>query len=670
MNCKRDWKKYRAGFEEKANEKLSALSVEEKVSLMSGRLTFEEIIGSIRKKSRTHYNSVPYIAGGADEIPAVRFVDGSRGVVCGNGLHTCFPVAVLRGATFNVELEKQVGRAIGEEVILAGGNLFGGVCLNVPYHPGWGRSQEVYGEDTFHISRMGCALAEGVQSTGVIACIKHFAFNSIENIRREVNVECDKKAERDIFLRQFEDVVHAGAGAVMTAYNSYKGVKCGENRYLIKEVLIDEWGFDGFVLSDFTWGITDTVKAVKAGQNLEMPNSDYFGKKLIEAFKRGEVSGDDIDNATLRIVRTLMAHESLINETKKKFKDISLMLDTHRNLAYRVAIDGITLLKNENVLPLKCRDSKSRIVVLGNLGDMENTGDRGSSQVYPPYVVTPLKGVINKCGKAEVIYYNGKNLNHCKHLATEASAVIVVAGNSYMTEGESISADTQNEIQNNPGGDRTGLLRIGKADLDIIEAVSEIRDDTIVLLEGGSTIVVDDFVDRIGALLFCYYPGMEGGNAIADILFGNVNPSGKLPFVIPHDEDDLQKMEWDNREQLYDYFHGYKLLEKNGKVPRFDYGFGLSYTDFEIKDIQTEYKGGSFKSIVVVKNIGKTAGAEVVYMFLINNDNPEGIPLRSLVDFKKVFIEPGESTEIILESMGREQDIVKCELIEHSAWFT
>ena len=227
-----DWKSYRQTYEKMAEDILSELSLKEKVSLMSGRLTQEEIRSQILNRKKVHYNETPYWAGGmADKnVMPILFVDGSRGVVCGRGIYTGFPVTVLRGATFDRELEYRVGDAIAKEVILADGNLFGGCCLNLPYHPGWGRAQESYGEDTFLIGEMGASLVKGVQSEGVIACIKHFAFNSMENNRLTVNIVCDKRTEKEVFLPHFKKCIDAGAGAVMTAYNSFQGEMCGQNR--------------------------------------------------------------------------------------------------------------------------------------------------------------------------------------------------------------------------------------------------------------------------------------------------------------------------------------------------------------------------------------------------------------------------------------------------------
>jgi len=240
-------KEHRLSYDQRAREIVKGLTLEEKVYLMSGHVQLEQMIQDMKEDPNKHYNYIPYPAGGIDEkgVPAMKFCDGPRGVVCGVGKSTCFPVTMLRGATFDVELEERVGRAIGKEIRAWGGNLFGGVCINLPYNPGWGRSQETYGEESFHLGQMGAALVRGVQAENVIACVKHYAFNSMEISRFKVNVECDKRTEREVYLPHFKDCIDAGAASVMSAYNLYKGVHCGHHDYLLNQVLKDEWGFDG-----------------------------------------------------------------------------------------------------------------------------------------------------------------------------------------------------------------------------------------------------------------------------------------------------------------------------------------------------------------------------------------------------------------------------------------
>lgn len=277
----------------------------------------------------------------------MRFVDGTRGVVCGRGTYTCFPVAAMRGAAFDPALEEAVGHAIAEEVLDAGGNLFGGVCVNLPVHPGWGRAQESYGEDPCLLGKMGAALVRGVQDRGVIACVKHFAFNSMENARFKVSVSCSKRAEREVFLPHFQKCIEAGAGALMCAYNSYQGVLCGHHDYLLNRVLKGEWGFDGFVMNDFLWGIRDTVEAVNGGLDLEMPATQFFGEKLVRAVREGKVPESRIDEAALRILRTLLAHRERCAGALPGGKLTPEQFRQHADLALQCAREGITLLKNE-----------------------------------------------------------------------------------------------------------------------------------------------------------------------------------------------------------------------------------------------------------------------------------------------------------------------------------
>ena len=209
-----DWQTYRLSYTESAQKILDTLTLDEKIFLMSGSESKKGVRGAIQDKTNTHYNEKPYRAGGIEEknILPMLFADGTRGVVCGRGKYTCFPVTSMRGASFNPELERQVGNAVAEEVLDAGGNLFGGVCVNLPYHPGWGRAQETYGEDPCLLGKMGAALVRGIQEKGVVACVKHFAFNSMENSRFKVSVQCSKRTEQEVFLPHFKKCIEAGAG--------------------------------------------------------------------------------------------------------------------------------------------------------------------------------------------------------------------------------------------------------------------------------------------------------------------------------------------------------------------------------------------------------------------------------------------------------------------------
>lgn len=641
-----EWREYRVSFTKKAQEILNDLTIEEKIYLMSGVQTKKEVRDAVQRKVKAHYNEIPYSSGGIKEknIPAMKFADGTRGVVCGRGKSVCFPVAVMRGATFNTELERMIGEAISEEVIDAGANLFGGVCVNLPYHPGWGRAQEVYGEDTFLLGEMAAALIQGVQSTGVIACVKHFAFNSMENSRFKVSIDCNKRTEREVFLPQFKRCIDAGAGAVMSAYNSYKGILCGQNDYLLNTVLRKEWKFDGFVLSDFIWGIKDTVASVNGGLDMEMPITHFYGKNLLSAVQNGKVGTDKIDMAVLRIIRTLLAHNERI-KSNIRTSDI----EKHRQLALQCAREGITLLKNEdNILPIDCGHKRKKIVVFGSLADCDNTGDRGSSHVYAPYIITLLQGLIKYGAHAEIIYYSGKSLSHCTRLAKEADSVIIIAGNNYLDEGECIAKDTYDISNEKTAGDRTQGLELKSEDQCIIHEVAKIRNDAIVALVGGSAIILEEWKDKVGAILMVYYPGMEGGTAFAEVIFGKTNPGGKLPFSIPKKESDLPYMEWDSESMWYDYYHGYTLLNKKGVSPSYSFGFGLSYTQFNLNHMRAWKSEECLYGEVIVENVGNREGTEVVQMYVGIPESDVERAEYTLQAFQKIYLQAGEKKKVVL----------------------
>ncbi|ANU47952.1 glycosyl hydrolase [Enterocloster clostridioformis] len=645
-------KENRLSYTERARRIVDSLTLEERVSLMSGSMTFEEVRGAIKKKTREHYNHFPYPAGGIPEkgIPAVLFCDGPRGVVCGNGKSTCFPVSMLRGASFDTDLEEEIGEVMAEEVLAYGGNLSAGVCINLPYNPGWGRSQETYGEDSFHLGEMGTALVRGIQKKGVIACVKHFAFNQMENARFKVNVDCTGRTEREVFLPHFKKCIDQGAGAVMSSYNLYKGVMCGHNGYLLDQVLKEEWGFDGFVMSDFVWGVKDTAAAANGGQTMEMCVTKYFGQNLVNAVKEGLVDASRINDAALRIVRTLLAFE----DKKEHVRPNVIGCKKHTMLALESAREGITLIKNQNqVLPL---DKKSirQVVVLGRLAQKENTGDRGSSQVYPPYVVTAVKGIAAASPKTEVIYYEGSNPEHSRHLAQEADAVIFVVGYDYNDEGEYVAEDKKDVYTGAVGGDRRNGLGLHGADRKLIEAAGPANKNSIVVLIGGNMIMLEGWKDSVASILMGYYPGMEGGTALGEIIYGDVNPSGKLPFVIPNREDQLPSVDWNGTTQYYDYYHGYRKLDKEEIRPAVPYGFGLSYTTFSVECMKAWTADGLVYACCDVKNTGGREGTEVLQMYVGFPQSKVDRPVRTLKGFKRSSLQPGEKRTVVISCPAEE----------------
>jgi beta-glucosidase len=613
-------KQRRLSYTKKANDLLAALSLEEKVHLMSGSVTRESLM-RVASGEETHCNEVPHPAGGNPRIglSPVLFCDGSRGVVCGTGTSTCFPVPLCRGAAFDTDLEREIGRAIGREVRSYGGNLFAGVCVNLPYHPGWGRSQEAYGEDSFALGKMGSALVEGVQSEQVMACVKHYAFNSMEISRFKVSVDCSRRTEREVFLPHFKDCIDAGAACVMSSYNRYKGIHCGQNDYLLRKVLKEEWDFDGFVMSDFIWGINDTAAAANNGQDMEMCCTELFGNNLVQAVKTGLVPEERINEAALRIIRTTIAFEEARQKSNVHYGEEVQGCEKHRALALRAAREGITLLKNDHkTLPFSRKKVKN-LALIGRLGNTANTGDHGSSQVFPAHSITLLEGFIAAAPDAEIIFYDGENLAHAQMIAREAGTVVLVVGLDYNDEGEYASKDQADNYAangNNGVGDRKNGLSLHPHDIDLIKAVGTENKNSTVVLIGGSTIMITEWMDYAGAILMAYYPGQEGGLAIAEIIFGDVNPSGKLPFVLPKQEEDLPRINWNTENAYYDYYHGYRKLEKEGVTPLLPYGFGLSYTSFRISNPQFGTNGKELTASCTIQNTGKRAGDEILQMYI------------------------------------------------------
>lgn len=634
----------RLAMTEQAAAILSQLTLKEKIDLMVGCYHSDALREAWRQTQNFSY--YPYPSNGNDRlaIPPIQFSDGPRGAVCGVGRSTSFPATVCRGATFDTELEQEIGAAIGRELRAYGVNLFGGVCVNLPYNPGWGRSQDSYGEDTFAIGQLGAALVRGVQSECVMACVKHFALNSMEYSRDKVNIQCSPRAEQEVFLPQFKDCIDAGAACVMGALNRYQGDLCCESRYLLRQVLKDEWDFDGFVISDWFTALSDTGKAIHAGLDLEMPTPKYYGAALLEQVRKKQVPEALIDDAALRIIRTVLAFEIGWQRSHRHYSREIIGCKAHANLALRAAREGITLLKNDGVLPLS-KAATRQIAVLGKLAPNDNLGDMSSGRVFPAHTVTPLDGISQMLPKSEIIHYGGSNLYHARHLATEADAAIVVVGYDHKDEGERLTPRTSPEYGRSIGGDREDL-RLRPEDEALIRAVCEGNPKTVVVIIGGGTIVPTDWLDRVPALLMAYYPGQEGGTALAEILFGKVNPSGKLPFVIPQQQEDLPLVNWHTDSQYYEDHHGYVRLDKTHIAPRFPYGFGLSYTTFAVSDASFHLEDGQLIGSCTVANTGTLAGDTVIQLYVGFDHSRLDRPHKLLRGFARVSLQAGARTQV------------------------
>jgi beta-glucosidase len=617
--------------EERVGDLLSRMTLDEKIEQMSG-LRMEAIDGLYHTPSNARLG-----------ISGFRMVDGPRGVRAGKT--TAFPVGIARGATFDPDLERRVGEAIGVETAARGGNVILAPVVNLLRHPRWGRAQETYGEDSHHLGVMGAAFVEGAQRH-VVASVKHYAVNSIENNRFTVSVNLAERTLREVYLPHFRRTVEAGVGSVMSAYNRVGGVWCAENAHLLREILKDEWGFDGFVESDWVFGMHHTAPSVRAGLDVEMPCAKVYGERLRAAVEAGEVSEAEIDDAVRRILRIMFRFG--IYDGALPLDPTIVACAEHAALAREVARESIVLLKNDGALLPLDRARTARIAVVGVLAGEKNLGDRGSSYVSPPYAVTPLAALQERAHGIvlDVVASDAPTADELVRVAL-ADVAIVVAGLSSADEGEGqITA-----------GDRL-RLELSDAHEKMILDVARANPRTVVVLEGGSAIAVERWVDHVPALLMAWYPGMEGGHAIAEVLLGEVNPSGRLPVTFARSEEQLPPFVNDRDEVEYGFLHGYRLADHAGFEPRFPFGFGLSYTTFEHRSLTLESEAiapdGVLRAHVEVANTGRLAGTEVVQLYVgASASRVERAP-RDLRAFTRVHLAPGETKTVALALAARD----------------
>jgi beta-glucosidase len=628
--------------EEEIERLLSELTLEEKAWMCSGHGFFEQIA-----QDDGVYCARLYAIGAGNErlaIPALRFNDGPRGIAMGRS--TCFPVPMARGATFDLDLERRIGDAIGRELRAHGGNLFGGVCINLLRHPAWGRAQETYGEDPFLLGEMGAALTQGVQHHNVVATLKHFAANSMENARFTVDVSIDERPLREVYLRHFERGVRAGAGAVMSAYNQLNGAYCGHNAELLSRILKQEWGFDGFVYSDFVLGCRG-ADACAAGLDVEAPDTIHFGAKLVDAVARGEIPAARIDDAVRRVLRILF--RTLARPDPEAYAPEQVACGAHVALAREAAEKSIVLLRNQGVLPWDAARVR-RLLVLGPLADVENLGDHGSSRVRPPWAVTPLAGLRERClNGCEIVHDAGEDLERVATRAAEADAVLVVAGYTHEDEGEFIPDYLGGPDGRAIGGDRTDLT-LGPAQEALILSAARANPRTVVATMAGSAVLCEAFRQQVGALLWLGYPGMEGGRALARVLFGDVDASGRLPFSVPTHPEHLPVFERDATAISYDLWHGYTKLERDGRAAAFPFGFGLSYSRFVFSDAGAtpDADGETLRVEVQVANTGERDGTAVVQVYAGPATPDPDHPRKRLCGFARVALAAGQRLRVVL----------------------
>jgi len=612
------------------------LELDERVACLVDEMTLDE------KMSQMHGSQI-YAIEGLFETPAVerlgiegmKMVDGPRGVRAGNA--TAFPVGMARGATWDPALEERVGEAIGMETAAKGGNVLLAPTMNVLRHPAWGRAQETYGEDATHIGAMAVAFIEGAQRH-VMASAKHFVANSIEDTRFDVDVTMSERTLREQYLPHFRRAVQdADVASVMSAYNSVNGSFCAENAHLLRDILKGEWGFEGFVESDWVFGTKSTVPSALAGLDVEMPTAGYFGPELKEAVEAGQVDEAIVDEAVGRVLRRKLEYP-LPGADAPSAEVVES--EDHLALAQEVAVASLVLLKNEAALPLS---DVTQVTMVGSLADVANMGDEGSSAVSPSSSISPYAGMVTRLGDTDVALIDRDVLETGDEAMLAASdAAVVVVGLTAEDEGENIGM---------AGGDRDDLA-LSAEHQALVAAVAAAQPRTVVVLEGGAALTMEGWLEQVPAVMMAWYPGQQGGLAIADALLGEVDPSGRLPISFPVDASQLPAFDHTSDAVSYGYFHGYRHLDHEGLDPLFPFGFGLSYTTFSYDALRVVSgsvgEGDRVEVEVDITNTGTRAGAEVVQLYVAFDDPPlERAPIE-LKAFAKTEVEAGASTTVAL----------------------
>jgi beta-glucosidase len=663
---------------------LGLLTPDEKLWLLDGDSEFWAGIAEMS----TGYNLTPIVMGAIDRlgIPGLRFSDGPRGVVL--GASTAFPVSMARGATWDTALEERVGLAIGREMRAQGANFFGGVCINLPRHPAWGRAQETYSEDPYLLGEFGAALVRGVRRNAM-AVAKHYALNSMENARFTVDVVADEATLHEAFLPHFRRVVEEGVDGIMTSYNSVNGEWAGQNEILLEGILRNLWGFEGVTISDFVSGLRDAGLSVRAGLDVEAPMRQQRAAHLPADLESGNLEWEHVDRAASRILRTQLAHYS--SDLEQAPSPEIVFSPEHRALAREVAARAMVLLQNDDVdgsplLPLNVEATKS-VALIGRLADLPNTGDHGSSSVRSPDVITAVTGVREAFPGAEVSTVLDDDPEAAAQAARAAEVAIVVVGYTAEDEGEYIGGDAMADpailalfpplpetgfdvgaeldtgtdltemigaagaMGSAVGGDRTSL-RLRPVDVDIIRATVAANARTIVVIVTAGAVITEEWRSEVPALLIGWYSGVEGGRALADVLTGRTDAAGRLPYSIPTSEEHLPYFDRDATSIVYDRWFGQRLLDRDGHSAAFPLGFGLSYTTFKTTDLLiAKVEGETVQASARVTNTGERPGRHVVQLY--GTTDASDFPHRVLLGCALVELEAGESVELELNGSLR-----------------
>jgi len=645
--------------------------LEDRVADLFAHLLPAEKVALIHGCGDMGYGNIPRIG-----LPEVLMTDGPQGVRLEAGKATAFPCGLAMAATWNPSILEQAGAAIGEECRALNRRIFLAPAVNIMRTPLGGRNFEYMGEDPYLSGKSAAALIRGVQSQGIAACVKHWNLNEQEHWRHTINVECDERALREIYSPAFEAAAREGkVWAVMSAYNRFQGDFCTTSKHLNLDILDREFGFDGALISDWNAWHNDKL-AIEGGCTIQMPSEqDAVRDSRIVAFIAcGEISSSALDEAVRRNLRLLFRIGAFDAKSGG-----SINTPAHQQISRQAATESIVLLKNGgNLLPLDNKKLKKIAIIGPNADQCQTMADGskliargGSGATRPPFETTPLAALKARFGE-KIVYAPGMSFEkklpsadpvaEAIAAAKSADTVIFFAGTDHDYDREFLG---WGEMK---GADKPGLELIGPQ-ADLIQKIAAVNSNTIVVLVNGSPVSVEQWQAQVPAIVEAWYGGMEGGNAIADILFGDANPSGKLPCTFGKKLDDwlchqlgAESFPGTGDNGVVKYLDGiwvgYRHFDEDGIEPRFPFGWGLSYTSFDYgKLVLSTSTMSSDKTLTVsipVTNTGKRAGAEVVELY-VHEDKPAlSRPPQELKGFAKLLLQPGETKKALFTIQRRD----------------
>ena len=621
---------------------INRMSLEEKALMMSGKNTWQT-------------QDFPQYG-----IPSMMMSDGPHGMrtqppeagdhlgINGSMPATCFPTAATVANTWDEKLGEEIGKALAEEAISMGVHVILGPGLNIKRSPLCGRNFEYFSEDPYLAGKMAASYIRGIQSLGIAACPKHFAVNSQELRRMAMDSVVDERTLREIYLTGFEIAVKEGkAKAIMSSYNEVNGVYANENKHLLQDILVDEWGFDGYVVSD--WGASnDHALGVKHGSHLEMPGTKQTGQKeILKGIQEGVLTEEELDKRLDELLDVIFSTKEGADKACKSFgigrssmTEQGYDVESHHALARRAAEEGIVLLKNEgDILPLQ---EEAKVVLVGDFAKTPRYQGAGSSLVNPS---KEAENIINSIGDSSLHmvsfaqgYHrnaepNNKLVEEAVETASEADVILVFVGLDEIGEAE--------------GLDRAHM-KMPEAQNNLIETLAEKYDNLIVVLSAGSPVEMP-WADKVKAIVQGYLGGQAGASAMLNVLTGKVNPSGRLNETYPmRYEDTPAYAYYPSKERSSEYreslYIGYRYYTTVGKEVRFPFGYGLSYTTFTYSNIKATDKEVRF----TIKNVGNRTGAEVPQIYVEMISDTVFRPIRELKAFARIELAPGEEKEVVI----------------------